>query len=38
MDAFGQVIAYKSLKRFDSVFDQSPFKKAKEFAAEYFAN
>ncbi|MAH47044.1 hypothetical protein CMI37_14550 [Candidatus Pacearchaeota archaeon] len=38
MDASGQVIAYKSLKRFNSVFDQSPFKQAKEFAAEYFAN
>ena len=38
MDVSGKVIAYKSLKRFDSVFDQSPFKKAKEFAAEYFAN
>ena len=38
MDASGKIVAYKSLKQFNSVFDQSPFKKAKEFAAEYFAN
>ena len=35
-DASGKVTGYKPLKRYNSMFDEKPFKKAKEFAMEYF--